>query len=87
MALTSADSQTQTFAWGRDNDILTVYRFRFATEGLAVSSAQTLNPSSRLGPKVLLMGTSAASRPRAIRIRPIRGVLLRGSKVYYCPSR
>ena len=33
------------------------------------------------GPKVLLIATSAASRPCAISTRPMRGMLLRGSKV------
>ena len=45
-----------------------------------ISSVQTLKLTRVLGPKVLLIGTSAASRPRAIRMRPIRGALLRGSK-------
>ena len=39
-----------------------------------------------LGPNVLLIATSAASRPRAISTRPIRGVLWRASKVYQSPS-
>jgi hypothetical protein len=34
------------------------------------------------GPKVLDSATSQASRPRAISTRPMRGVLLRASKVY-----
>ena len=46
------------------------------------SSVHTLKPFSVLGPKVLLIGTSAASRPRAISTRPMRGVLFRASKVY-----
>jgi hypothetical protein len=51
------------------------------------SSVQTLKLFRVLGPKVLLMATSAASRPRAINTRPMRGVLLRASKVYQWPSR
>jgi hypothetical protein len=50
--------------------------------GLAVyvtSSVHTLKLTSVLGPKVCVMGTSAASRPWAIRTRPIRGMLLRAA--------
>jgi hypothetical protein len=43
------------------------------------SSVRTLKLFRVLGPKVLLMAASAASRPRAINTRPIRGVLLRAS--------
>jgi hypothetical protein len=39
-----------------------------------------------LGPNVIAIATSAASRPRAISTRPMRGVLLRGSKVCQRPS-
>jgi hypothetical protein len=46
------------------------------------SSVQTLKLTRVFGPKVCVIGTSAASRPWAIRTRPIRGMLLRGSKVY-----
>jgi len=46
------------------------------------SSAQTRNPDKVAGPNVCVRGTSVASRPRAMRIRPIRGALLRGSKAY-----
>ena len=42
--------------------------------------------ASVLGPNVWVMGTSAASRPWAIRTRPIRGTLLRASKVYHRPQ-
>ena len=48
----------------------------------AISSVHTLKLSSVDGPKLVVSATSAASRPRAIRMRPMRGVLLRGSKVY-----
>jgi hypothetical protein len=51
------------------------------------SSVRTLKLFRVLGPKVLLMATSAASRPRAINTRPMRGILLRASKVYQWPSR
>ncbi len=46
------------------------------------SSAQTRNPDKVAGPNVWVRGTSAASRPCAMRTRPIRGALLRGSKAY-----
>jgi hypothetical protein len=46
------------------------------------SSAQTRNSNKVPGPNVWVRGTSAASRPCAMRIRPIRGALLRGSKAY-----
>jgi hypothetical protein len=39
------------------------------------SSVTTLNPTNALGPKIVDSATSVASRPRAIKIRPIRGVL------------
>src|SRR6202042_426928 len=46
------------------------------------SSAWTSMDSSSGPPNVVAMATSEASRPRPIRIRPLRGVLLRGSKVH-----
>ena len=49
------------------------------------SSVQTLKLTRMFGPKVWVIGTSAASRPWAIRTRPIRGMLLRASKVYQWP--
>ncbi len=58
-----------------------------AIQRLLTSSVRTLKLFSVLGPNVLLMATSDASRPRAINTRPIRGVLLRASKVYQWPSR
>ena len=51
----------------------------------AVSSVQTRKLSSVFGPKVMLMATSAASRPWAISTRPMRGALLRASNVYQRP--
>ena len=53
----------------------------------STSSVQTLKLFRVLGPNVLLIATSAASRPRAISTRPIRGTLLRASKVYQRPPR
>ena len=57
-------------------------RLQAARQAKATSSAQTLKRCSVLGPKVLASATSQASRPRAISTRPMRGVLLRASKVY-----
>ncbi len=57
------------------------------TQATFTSSVQTLKLFRTLGPKVLLMATSEASRPRAINTRPMRGMLLRASKVYQWPSR
>ena len=51
----------------------------------AISSVQTLKLTSVFGPNVWVIGTSEASRPCAIRTRPILGALLRGSKVRQCP--
>ena len=51
-----------------------------------ISSTHTLKPDSVLGPNAVLMATSVASRPRAISTRPMRGTLLRGSKVCHWPS-
>ena len=60
---------------------------RFQDDLFGASSAETLNPDKVPGPKMWVSGTSAASRPRAMRIRPIRGTLLRGSKVCHRPPR
>ena len=49
--------------------------------GSTISSVHTGKFRRVLGPKVVVIATSAASRPRAIRTRPMRGMLLRGSKV------
>ena len=51
------------------------------------SSVHTRKLSSVLGPKEVLIAASAASRPRAISTRPMRGVLFRASKVYQRPPR
>ena len=50
-----------------------------------ISCVITSNFVSLWGPKEVIMGTSAASRPRAIRIRPIRRLLWRGSNAYQRP--
>ena len=47
----------------------------------------TLNPASVQGPNEVTIATSVASRPRAIRMRPMRGVLWRASNVYQRPPR
>src|ERR1700739_3428863 len=55
---------------------------RRATQSTYTSGSHiTRNLLSTEAPNVLLIATSAASRPRAIRMRPVRGALLRGSKV------
>src|SRR5208282_4750233 len=47
------------------------------------SSAWTSIDSSSGPPNVVAIATSEASRPRPITIRPLRLVLLRGSKVHH----
>src|SRR6266404_1894486 len=47
-----------------------------------ISSVHTLKLASVEGPKLVVSAQSAASLPLAIRMRPMRGILLRGSKVY-----
>ena len=54
---------------------------------LVISSVQTLKLMRVLGPNVVAMATSMASRPLAISTRPILGMLLRASKVYQRPPR
>src|SRR4051794_5018301 len=51
------------------------------------SSLMTRNFTKSIRPKLVVSATSAASRPVAIRMRPIRGWLWRASKVYHCPER
>ena len=53
----------------------------------ATSSVHTLKLVNVLAPNALLSATSAASRPRAISTLPMRGMLLRASKVCHCPPR
>ncbi len=60
---------------------------RCLTQPASTSSVHTLKLVNVAGPNVLLSATSAASRPRAINTLPIRGVLLRASKVCHCPPR
>ena len=52
-----------------------------------ISRVTTSKSVSVLAPKVCVSGTSVASRPLAIRMRPRRRVLLRGSNVHHCPDR
>ena len=52
-----------------------------------ISSVWTLKLASPVAPKLVDRATSVASRPRAIRMRPMRGLLWRASKVYHCPPR
>ncbi len=47
----------------------------------------TVNFFSVEGPKEVVRATSTASLPRAMTIRPMRGMLWRASKVYQRPSR
>jgi hypothetical protein len=51
------------------------------------SSVHTRKLDRLLGPNICVSGTSAASRPKATRMRPWRGVLLRGSKTCQRPPR
>ena len=60
---------------------------RYSGQGAATSSVHTEKLLSVFGPKVVLIATSAASRPRAINTRPMRGMLLRASNVYHRPPR
>lgn len=53
----------------------------------ATSYVQTRNALRTCGPNEFMRGMSVASRPRATTILPIRGVLLRGSKMCHSPSR
>src|ERR1700754_1508528 len=49
------------------------------------SSVHTVKLTSVFGPNVCVIGTSEASRPCAISTRPMRGMLLRASKVCQRP--
>jgi len=51
------------------------------------SSVRMWNDSSRLTPKVVVIATSAASRPLATSTRPILGVLFLASTAYQRPPR
>src|ERR1039458_4619444 len=61
-------AQVQTHAWAKCPG-------RQSIHSGGTSSAQTRNPDKVAGPKVWVRGTSAASRPCAMRTRPIRGAL------------
>ena len=52
-----------------------------------ISSVITLKPASVHGPNEVTIATSVASRPRAIKMRPMRGLLWRASNVYQPPPR
>jgi len=56
-----------------------------ARPAYVTSSVMTLKPASVQGPKEVTIATSVASRPRAIKMRPTRGVLWRASNVYQRP--
>ena len=60
---------------------------RSGIQAVTTSSVITLNSASRVCPKLVDRATSVASRPRAIRMRPMRGLLWRASNVYQRPSR
>ena len=51
------------------------------------SSVMILNFTNLVSPNVVVIAQSAASRPRAIKMRPMRGVLWRASKVNQRPPR
>lgn len=53
-----------------------------ATSASVTSSVHTVKFLSWFHPKVVEIATSAASRPRAITMRPMRGSLWRASNVY-----
>src|SRR5580692_11736276 len=59
----------------------------FVDAAEVTSSVNTLNPDSWQGPKEVTIATSVASRPLAIKIRPMRGLLWRASNVYQRPPR
>jgi ATP-dependent Clp protease ATP-binding subunit ClpB len=52
-----------------------------------ISSVITSKRASSAVPKAVEIAASVASRPRAIRMRPIRGTLLRGSNMCHLPPR
>ena len=51
------------------------------------SSVITSKPARVHGPNEVTIATSVASRPRAIKMRPMRGLLWRASNVYQRPPR
>ena len=62
-------------------------RHVFAGSPDVTSSVITLKPASVHGPNDVTIATSVASRPRAIKMRPMRGLLWRASNVYQRPPR
>src|ERR1700730_40324 len=51
------------------------------------SFVNTLKLTNSAMPKEVVMATSAASRPVAIKMRPTRGLLWRASNVHHLPSK
>jgi hypothetical protein len=71
---------------------LTLMHSQAVRHGLAgaadvTSLVITLKLASVHGPNEVTIATSVASRPRAIKIRPMRGLLWRASNVYQRPPR
>ena len=62
-------------------------RHVFAGAADMTCSVMTLKPASVHGPNEVTIATSVASRPRAIKMRPICGLLWRASNVYQRPPR
>ena len=58
------------------------HRLGWLSPSAGTSSVNTLNPVNWHGPNEVDIATSVASRPRAIRMRPMRGTLCRASNVY-----
>src|SRR6516165_12645615 len=56
-----------------------------ACPAYVTSSVMTLKFARVQGPKEVTIAASVASRPRAIKMRPTRGVLWRASNVYQRP--
>src|ERR1700716_2020828 len=57
------------------------------SQAATTSSLTTTNFCRSIRPKLVVNSTSAASRPVAIRMRPMRGWLWRASNVYHWPER
>ena len=64
-----------------------IYGIAYSDLTAVISSVITVKLLSVFGPNVVLIATSAASRPLAISTRPMRGMLWRASKVYHTPPR
>ena len=73
----SARAGLQTLEVRRRQELTTA-----AASPEATSSVKTLKAASVWRPYDVVIATSVASRPRAIRMRPMRGVLWRASNVY-----